>query len=232
MLSKAARHRLVIALTSEKVGEEVADAIDTEDSGDGTILPNFTNNQLLRGNGTNIPITDGQLQFDPGSNRLYVGAYASSSNGIITVGGSGTGIGTIDGGGGALNVTGGPLTMTTHVSAQPIVFKPGTTESFRFLGTGQSVFNNAIRVKTRVVAGATVTIADTDYAVFCTAGGSVTANLPVGVDGMEIKVVSRNTSLVDITPNGSDTINGTGAPYQMSAAVTLIFAAGDWAVFN
>lgn len=114
-------------------------------SGGGS-LPNFTDKEILFGDGTGVPVTNGELQFDlaSGDNILSVGANSSSSDGQIIVGGSGSGTGKITGGGGALQIIGGPLSVDTHTASQDITFKPGTALSLTldtdlnasFAGTG------------------------------------------------------------------------------------------------
>lgn len=57
---------------------------------------------------------DGDFTYDPTTNTLNVGNSTAASNGNIIVGGSGTGIGNITGGGGQLNILGGNLLLATN----------------------------------------------------------------------------------------------------------------------
>lgn len=77
-----------------------------------------------------------QFVWEPSFNRLNVGNATSSSNGIIVVGGSGTGIGTISGGGGALNVVGGDLTLESNPTHY-MAFKTNTIERLRITNSGE-----------------------------------------------------------------------------------------------
>lgn len=106
-------------------GDSSTDTIDFVAAGGGGGVT-YPDGQIPYGDGSTTPLFTGELQFDDADNTLYVGAASSSSNGKIIVGGSGTGIGDITGGGGALNISGGPLTLATHSSGQDISFKPGT----------------------------------------------------------------------------------------------------------
>ncbi len=100
-------------------------------------LPAYTVNQILFGDGTDIPIANTEFQFSPGTKALSVGASSTSSNGIINVGGSGTGTGTINGGGGSLTIAAGPTTIKTNSSGQDITFKPNNTTALTLSGTNQ-----------------------------------------------------------------------------------------------
>jgi len=53
------------------------------------------------------------LAWSVSTNTLLVGDYSTSSNGIITVGGTSTGTGTLKSGGGQMTVQGAPLILTT-----------------------------------------------------------------------------------------------------------------------
>lgn len=60
------------------------------------------------------PTGDADLAWDDSGKILSVGSSTSSSDGAIIIGGSGTGIGNITGGGAALNIAGGDLTIQSN----------------------------------------------------------------------------------------------------------------------
>lgn len=104
--------------------------------------------------------TSGEFFWDTSANRLYIGANTSSSNGTLTLGGSGVGVGTLDGGGGALNIQGGPLTLLTHASGQDIVFKPNNTTILTLTDTSATFVGPIIAPSLDVAAtGGTDTLA-------------------------------------------------------------------------
>lgn len=70
---------------------------------------------------------DGDFTYEKDVNRLNVGNYSSSSDGEIVVGGSGTGVGKVTGGGGKLVIQGGDLELSSNPTHR-ISFKTNGTE--------------------------------------------------------------------------------------------------------
>ncbi len=98
--------------------------------------------QVAFGASTDTLTGEGDLTFEASPNRLNVGASTSSSDGIIVVGGSGTGHGTITGGGGALTIEGGDLTIQSNPT-HFISIKTNTIERVRFTNAGEMQVNGS-----------------------------------------------------------------------------------------
>lgn len=99
-----------------------------------TLTTTVTNNQVIFASSGALT-GDADLTYDPTLNVLNVGNATSSSNGTIIVGGSGTGIGNVTGGGGALNVIGGDLTLASNPT-HFVRILTNTIERLRVLNDG------------------------------------------------------------------------------------------------
>lgn len=186
------------------------------------------------GDGTNVPVTSTELQFDTGSNRVYLGAGTSSSNGTLTLGGSGTGVGTIDGGGGALNIVGGPLTLETHAPGQSITLNPGGSTGFVLDTNQDGQFTGNLLIEENLDVDGTATIGSLSGVVKANAGllsasalnltTDVTGVLPLlnGGTGNTTGTATINAALTGmVTTNGTTNVASLGSFTSANLAAAL-----------
>lgn len=158
--------------------------------------------------------------WDSITNSLSVGSFTSSTNGIIVVGGSGTGTGRITGGGGSLIIEGGDLTVSSNPT-HFINFKTNNVERGRIYNSGKWEITDSLKftnviLKTADTLNFKGLVSDATGNIFrmnWPASGSVTqVNSGFGITGGPI--TTTGTLLADTTRT-------TGLPSYFSTDSTI-----------
>jgi len=129
-------------------------------------------------------------------------------------------------------------------TSNQIEFIQGGAKNFSLASNGDAEFAKSVKsaglIQPISLKTANYTLTANDHTViFNTTSGSLTATLPVGVEG-QIYVIRKSaygsgTNDLVITPNGSQTIEG-ASNYTIEAcsgvAVTIQFLSGNWYIIN
>lgn len=150
---------------------------DIELAAGGTaITGSLTATRVPFASGVTTLVDDADLTYDNTNNVLNVGNATSSSNGTIVVGGSGTGIGNITGGGGALNIVGGDLTLASNPTHR-ISIKTNTVERIGIENSGIVAFSSDTQYGTTPATVGTIRLPNATSIAWRNAANSANAVL-------------------------------------------------------
>lgn len=165
-------------------------------SGSGTISGTIASTQVAFGFGANTIAGDNDYIYESGPNRVSIGVGTTSTDGILVIGGSATGTGTINSGGTALNINGGNIILNTG-SSKYLSVQTNSAEKARWLSTGKLELYDTV-----ALSGATL---------YTVASSSTRAPINVGAFGgdptspanYDMWFRSSDTSIIVQFPSGN-----------------------------